>query len=123
VRVVGGAGTATVERWGPGDILLRTDAPEGAVVVVRQFYYPLWGARADDQECCLQTQPSGPEGLLAVSVPAGSHEVQVYWRPGLAEYTGAVLSAVSLAGLLGLLGWSATRRPARGASEPGREAA
>lgn len=99
VRVVEGSASVTAARWRPGMISLQTDAAGGAQLVVRQFYYPGWTARADDMpgdESRLDVRPSVPDGLLSLRVPSGRHTVSLRLEPTLPERAGRVLSVIAV---------------------------
>lgn len=95
---VEGTGTIKVERWQPREISLRVETESGMALNVSQFYYPGWAAYLDGQRHTLT--PSAPDGLLHLTVPAGTHQVSLRLRHTAAEDAGIILSAASLVALL-----------------------
>jgi len=95
VTIVGGTGSATVLRWEPRNILLEVNTPAGVSVDVGQRYYPGWAAQVAGKSGLLRVSPSGPAGLVRVSVPSGNHEVQLRLTAGFAESTGQTISTVA----------------------------
>lgn len=94
-------GSATVNRWDPRrlEFTVRSDGQDW--VTVRQLYFPGWAAfLADGQP--LQLQPSTPEGLIRVLVPAGTSKVSLRLVRGIPEIAGWILSVVTAAFLIGL---------------------
>ncbi|HLL72737.1 MAG TPA: hypothetical protein VK363_14940, partial [Pyrinomonadaceae bacterium] len=95
---VEGTGTIKVERWQPREISLRVETESGLALNVSQFYYPGWAAYLDGRRHPLA--PSAPDGLLHLTVPAGTHQVNLRLRHTAAEDAGIILSAASLVALL-----------------------
>ena len=87
-------------------IVIQTEAPAPSLVVIPQTYYPAWKARIDGQPARIWR---ANYAFQAVQVPAGRHELQLHYedRPFL---TGVVLSALGLAGCLGLWLMACSRR-------------
>lgn len=114
-----GPGTVRITNWQRKGISLEVNATEPAVVEVSQFYFPGWEARLDNAGN-LDVNPSIPGGLVAVSVPAGSHQVllrRVSTRP---ERLGQLISAASLMLLLSLYGRALLRRSENNDEHEGR---
>jgi hypothetical protein len=103
-----GAGKLAQTAWTPNAISFTADLTAPALLVVNQNYESGW--RSSDGEVVAfrgpgqppwrsgQPAPAGPQaiGLLAVSLPAGHHDLRVAHRPrGLAA--GVALSVVGLA--------------------------
>jgi len=93
VCTVAGAGEIAVERWTPGEIELRVATESGVAFNVSQFYYPGWAAYLDGRRHPLE--PSRPDGLLHLAVPAGVHRVILRLRHTAAEDAGILVSAAS----------------------------
>ena len=76
---------ATIRRFEPNSVLLDVDAKEKALLVLAEAWYPGWRAEIDGRVCaCLPANL----WMRAVPVPAGRHEVRVYFHqnyllPGL----------------------------------------
>ncbi len=85
-----------------------------------QFYFPGWRAEVDGRPAAVY--PSGPSGLIAVDLPAGSHQVQFAFGPTPLRRLAGFVSGVSwVALLLGLL-WLKIRpgvRPKKREESPG----
>jgi uncharacterized membrane protein YfhO len=91
-------GSASVTRYEPNRVDVRTKADDAALLVLSENHYPGWGAYLDGR----------PVGVLRVDynlrgvhVPAGEHEVRFVYRPKSLM----VGAAVSLLAALGLLLW------------------
>jgi hypothetical protein len=95
---VEGEAAFAVERWQPREIALGVSSGRGAVIDVRQFYFPGWVARLDGQP--LPLRPSSPDGMLRFSVPAGEHRVELTLGRTPPEFAGQIVSALSLVSLL-----------------------
>ena len=103
-KVTAGHGTARVLRWEPRSIEFQVDSPSQTPVTVKQFYFPGWTAALADGRP-LAVRPSSPEGLMAIEVPAGASDVRLRLAYGISESAGAVVSAITAAGLLLLALW------------------
>jgi hypothetical protein len=81
--------------------LFRTDVSAPAVLVVSQTFYPGWIAMIDGKE-----SPVFPVdmALTGISLPAGTHEVLLKFRPRSFQL-GAALSMMSLICVLALAVW------------------
>ena len=79
------------------DIEVETRTPAPAVLVLSELSYPGWSAKVDGDERRLLRA----DGILrAVEVPAGTHRVELSYRP--TNWTLAL--ALTFAGLAALLG-------------------
>lgn len=102
--IVEGTGTLTVERWQPRDIVLNVAAVQPVALNVSQFYYPGWTADVDNQAYPLQ--PSKPDGLINLRLPAGTHHVRLHLARSRPELIGIFVSGASV---LSLLFWGITQ--------------
>lgn len=75
------------------------DAETPLALRLHQFYLPAWQASVDGEP--VETRPDGSLGLVAVTVPAGTHEVVVGWSRTLPVTIGIVLSALGAIVLAG----------------------
>ncbi|HEX6904251.1 MAG TPA: hypothetical protein VF789_31365 [Thermoanaerobaculia bacterium] len=103
-RVVRDAGTSAE---------VEVEAPAGTVALFARWFFPGWTATVDGAEVEVA---QGPQGVLAVPVPAGRHRVAVRYRqPEIREVSGW-LSLLGLAGCVWLVvaGRRAQRVPAEG---------
>jgi hypothetical protein len=115
VCVVEGAGNVAVESWQPRAFALRVSSAGGAVLRVRQFYYPGWTALLDGNP--LAVSHSDTDGLLSLSVPGGEHRVEVALRRNVPELAGQIVSALSVIALLLMAAWAMLRRSGATAAE------
>ena len=87
---------------GPGRWEITLTGARDAWVTTRTAYYPLWRARVDG--VALETR-RGSDGDLEVKLDAdGARQVELDYRPGVAEIAGIVVTIVGVAVLAGL-GW------------------
>jgi hypothetical protein len=105
--VVGGDGSVVVERWRPREIVLRVSSVKGATLIVRQFYFPYWSARADGRAQTLK--PTVPDGLVTLDVPPGEGRIEITLQSAPAERAGQLVSAASCCVLL-IVAFSSRRR-------------
>ncbi len=100
--------------------VIDVDATVATQASLAIAWSPKWHASIDGKAVPLT---ESPEGLLQLALPAGPHRLEVTFQRDLADYVGL---AISLAALLGLLAYVATRwrvrraGPAQG-QEPGRD--
>ncbi len=103
-------GRASMERYDPGKILVRTETPAPAVLILLDAYEAGWRASLEDG----QELPIWRANALvrAVAVPAGTHQVTFTYRTPLL----AAGAWCSFAGMLICLGlwWSAWRTGRQG---------
>jgi hypothetical protein len=95
-----GSGTVKRVKWAPNTIVLKTSFVQAGRVFVNQNWHPGW-------KSSVGTVVS-EDGLLAIDVPAGEHEVVLKFRP-MSAIAGATTSAIALVALFFLL-----RRAGRG---------
>lgn len=82
-----------IELDAPEQIRLRSDGPEPGVVVLSDAYYPGWEASVDGAPAPLLRANLGFRG---VAVPAGSHLVELRYRPAWLPAAGAAALATAL---------------------------
>lgn len=87
------AGTATRVSWSPNRIVVRTAMATAGRLFINQNWHPGWRSSVG--------QIVSVDGLLAVELPAGAHDVTVSFEPRSA-LAGGVVTLVGLAALLGL---------------------
>jgi hypothetical protein len=76
-----------------GRLVARVDAPGPGLLVWPRTFFSAWSATVDD----VPAKPIRVDGhLVGVSVPAGHHEIQVYWSAG-PVLAGLILSGLGLA--------------------------
>jgi hypothetical protein len=95
------AGSAAITSRTVNTIAARVETTEPATIVLNQNYDPGWqGSRGEVVEW---------DGLLALRLAAGRHDVEVRYAPA-SFYVGAVTSAATASILLVLAGWELLRR-------------
>jgi SAM-dependent methyltransferase len=94
-----GAGTASVVRYEPDEIVLEVEAERAGLLVVSEIWHPGWQARIDGVETPVWRANTA---FRAVEVPMGEHEVGFRYESP-AYRIGSVTSGLSLVLLLGLL--------------------
>jgi hypothetical protein len=97
------AGSALIENWKPRRVLLKVDAPAAGQLILNHFYMEGWRARLEGSPTDLTVNPSQPDGLIEVGVPAGVFNLIVDLPPDPAERTGKLISLASLAMLAAML--------------------
>lgn len=87
---VEGRGTATLLRAEATALEVRVEgAAEDSLLRVRITDYPLWQVQIEDQ---VLEHHADELGLMAVSLPPGSYDLELSYRPGTAEWLGTGLS-------------------------------
>jgi hypothetical protein len=100
----------TMERLAPELVSVACEASESCLLVLADASYPSWRARIDGAPVRLLTA----YGLLrAVVVPAGRHQVEFRFEPGLATVGLGISAAAWLLLALALLGCRRPRDPGR----------
>jgi hypothetical protein len=114
--------------WRPGDpgsIQAKVDARrpngehwlvsvvtnQGGYAVLRLMDYPSWRVTVDGQP--VTHRPKREDGLMAVPLAAGSHEIAVQWRATGDVVVGRALSAIALLALIGVAVLEHKPRPDR----------
>jgi Bacterial membrane protein YfhO len=91
--------TATIRSFQANSILLNVNAKENALLVLAEDWYPGWRAEVDGRVCdCVPANI----WMRAVPVPAGEHQVRVYFHQNYL-LPGALISTASACLLLILL--------------------
>lgn len=91
------------------------ESPQAFTATVYQFFFPGWTATLDDVS--VPIQPSEPDGLITVAVPAGSHHLRVFRQLTLPQMIGTLISLAAL-GLL-FVPWPMPARTAQAVVEVG----
>ena len=76
---------------------LKVTANEGTALRMHTFYFPGWRAKVDGE--AVDTYPSMPLGLLTMTVPAGEHDVSIYFGQTPIRWVGLILSLIALSGV------------------------
>jgi hypothetical protein len=107
VQTCAASDTVKLVEHAPDRLAIHAEMACDGMVVLSDTYYPGWRARVDHQPAEIYEVNSAMRG---VAVPRGIHTITMRYRP-LSVYLGA---ALSLAGVLGALGWAAFALPALG---------
>ena len=83
----------------PGELRVRASAADAAVLVFSEAYFPAWRVFVDGRSAPLLRADGA---LLAVAVPAGTHEVVFLYLPPLL-LLGAVITLLAIAGSIVLI--------------------
>jgi hypothetical protein len=110
VRFPVAEGAVNLLTWKPRHIEFQTDSPAGGVVLINQFYYPLWRAALNGDSHLMEVEAAVPEGLIKLRVPAGRQRVLLEIPTSAAEYIGRWLSALSIL-LWAFWGWPKMLEP------------
>jgi hypothetical protein len=105
--------SAKLVAGGPEHDVIDVDVPVATQASLAIAWSPKWHASIDGKAVPLT---ESPEGLLQLALPAGPHRLELTFQRDLADYVGM---AISLASLLGLLAYVATRWRARRAGPQG----
>jgi hypothetical protein len=100
------AGAARIVTYEPSRVVIETDAPSAAMLVVSEIIYPGWEATVDEAAAHIHATDYLLRGVF---VPAGAHRVEMRYRAPAARI-GALISACTLLLLCGLAlyDWRAT---------------
>lgn len=98
--------SAAITAFEPNRVALQARASAPGLLVLGEVMYPGWTVQVNGQPARLVTA----DGILrAVALPAGEAQVEFRFQPGL-FYAGAVISALTVALLLGWGIWAVARR-------------
>jgi hypothetical protein len=108
--IIEGEGALEPMRHGGASEELRVNSADGVRLQFYTYWFPGWEAKIDGQP--VDTWPEGENGLLTLDVPAGDHHVLLRMTENTPpRRVGGILSALSLAAIIGLLsGWGIRRR-------------
>jgi hypothetical protein len=105
-----GDGRATIVRYEPNRVVVRTTSDARGLLVLTDRWFPGWHATVDGRPAAILRTDFLYRGVV---VPAGEHMVEFAYRPR-AVLLGALGSALGLLGVLLL-----AARPGSGARRPG----
>ncbi|MEI6083865.1 MAG: YfhO family protein [Verrucomicrobiota bacterium] len=89
-----------LSRDGHQHIRIKLTAPSACVVVINESYYPFWRATVDGQSTAILRVNCA---LMGVTVPEGSHEVVLQYKPPVTYIVSGIVSVLGLVGALGLI--------------------
>ncbi len=100
-RLIAAEGVAIQQSTGsPLDAAYVLQAEHPATLTYRQFYFPGWQAELNGQR--ISIQPSQPEGLLLIDIPAGDHHLRIRFGLTPPRLLGWTLTGLGLLGLISL---------------------
>jgi hypothetical protein len=82
-------------------VRVRAEADAPSTLILHQFYFPGWRAEAGGAPVAVG--PAGPLGLVMVTIPAGQHEVRVWFGETSLRLAALGISGVALVLLLVVL--------------------
>ena len=88
----------TVANWGYVDRRFTVDSPYGVRLRVKTFYFPGWKAWVDGRETSIS--PEDKTGAIVLSIPAGTHSVQLKFVDTPPRAWGKAISLVTLLALV-----------------------
>jgi len=97
----------------------RASAP--GRLVINQFHFPAWRATIGGRRVPLHAVP--PYGTIGIDVPAGESRVELWFGSTPWRTAGRVVSALTLLGILAVLGGGRLRRERRPETAPAANAA
>jgi hypothetical protein len=101
VRILEGNGEAETIEAGAHQVSARVRGDGPLTVQFLTYYFPGWQGFVDGVQVAVR--PEGPQGLIALDVPAGEHEVRLIFGSTPARSAGLGVSLVSLLIWIGLL--------------------
>ncbi len=104
--IQGEAQIELLENRALGDTV-RVNAASPVVIQFYTRYFPGWWAAIDSAPVAVE--PGGEQGLVTVSVPAGTHVVSTYWGTTAPRVAGGVISLVCAGAALIVL-WRTRKR-------------
>jgi len=99
--------TVAIDRYEPEHVVLQTDGGSSGVVVLTDAWFPGWQATLDGHPVPVLRANLGLRGVV---VPAGTHTVEMRYRPASLRF-GALAALVSAVGLATAVLRSRRRRP------------
>ena len=107
MRAPGPAGQVRAKRWGTSSFQATVTADRPALLTVSQAWFPGWRGRVDGRSVPV-LRANGV--VQAIPVPAGTHEVKLFYQPPRLRL-GLVLSTLTLMALLAWAFVTKLRRP------------
>jgi hypothetical protein len=111
--VKAGAGSVGIVSWRPRHIRLHVALAAAAPVTVKQIHIPPWRASVARTGAELPVTPAPGTGLLVVSAPAGTYDIDIELPTLPQERLGYLLGLGSLAAMIALLVLGRRLAPAR----------
>jgi hypothetical protein len=93
------AATIAAKQWNAEHWAVRLSTPESGYAVLRLMDYPSWRVSVDGTSTL--SRPLREDGLMAVSVVAGRHTIEVQWSATRDVVAGRVLTGLAVLGLVG----------------------
>jgi hypothetical protein len=91
------SGSASVTSWASRRIRIDVDLSRRVDLVVRQFYFPGWQARAAAlDDTVIEVAPAYPTGLLKLNAPPGRYEIRLELTRLWPEKLGILMTGIGL---------------------------
>jgi hypothetical protein len=95
-RIPDASAQITVNEWKPREISMNVELKNDAVLTVSQFYFPGWTVKSTtDAAPSPSVSPSTPDGLVAIPLTAGQHQISLELQKSAPERIGQMVSLVS----------------------------
>jgi hypothetical protein len=88
-----GRGVIRIGHMNAQSIDVSVDASEESIIQINTLYYPGWGASLDDTKVLIDY--SNSEGVMRITVPAGSHHLVLAFRETISRFLADCASLVS----------------------------
>ena len=105
--IIKGSGSVETIRHGAGSDEVRVVAETPVTVQFYTYWYPGWRAWIDGKE--VATRPVGPDALITLDVPPGTHEVRIRFTNTPLRTMAALISIATLLILVILFFWDTIR--------------
>jgi hypothetical protein len=99
--IVGGAGRIAGQQSGALYAEAKVEADGPVQLRFYNYFFPGWRGTVDGQPAAIR--PEGPNGLITLDVPQGTHTVRIDFGTTPPRVAGALLSALGLLGVVALL--------------------
>ncbi|MDQ3011460.1 MAG: hypothetical protein M3X11_12240 [Acidobacteriota bacterium] len=94
VGIVEGSAEVSIESRQPRRFLLGVNAASRTTMDVPQFYFPGWQWRLAGASVFQDAQASPQSGLVRITVPGGSHRIELRLNASWPERSGQVISVI-----------------------------
>lgn len=97
------AAKTDAKRWNAEHWIVSVSSPEAGYAVLRLMDYPSWLVTVDGKP--IFPRPVRDDGLMAIPVGAGNHEIEVQWTTTRDIVAGRAISVLALVALAGATLW------------------
>lgn len=109
VKIVLGTGSVEIIDWRSNYRILSVYGETPLHLKLSTFFYPGWEVFIDEKRCNIMTEQD--TGAIVFEVPEGKHTIKLYFKDTQLRYSGKVISALTLAGLIVFLLYGRLRSP------------